>query len=60
MKWQPPSEEELERRGVVPARVRKDDGTFQADDPATPDVNEACAPKPAKPEKATKPKKAKE
>jgi len=29
------------------ARAKKDDGTFQADDPATPDVNEAFVQEPA-------------
>lgn len=28
------------------ARAKKDDGTFQADDPATPDVNEAFVQEP--------------
>lgn len=36
-----------------PVRARKEDGTFQSDDPATPEVNEAWDP----PKKAT-PKKA--
>jgi hypothetical protein len=47
MKWKPASEEELARRGIVVTRARTDDGKFQADDPATPDVDEAwAAPKP--------------
>ena len=29
------------------ARAKKDDGTFMADDPATPDVNEAFVQEPA-------------
>jgi len=47
MKWEPASEEELARRKGAVTRARTDDGKFQADDPATPDVDEAwTAPKP--------------
>lgn len=45
IKWAPASEEELARRGIgvtkERVRAREADGTFQADDPATPEVNEA-------------------
>ena len=46
----PPSEEELAARGLSPdgspigaakVRARKSDGTLKADDPSTPDINEA-------------------
>ena len=39
----PPSEEELARRGigVKKVRARNEDGTLKGDDPSTPDVNEA-------------------
>ena len=58
----PPSAEEMARNvvAVEKIRARNLDGTLKADDPSTPDVNEAWAPKPGKPKKATKPKKAKE
>ena len=36
-----PAEEEAP---VEPVRAREEDGTFRADDPATPDVNEAFDP----------------
>ena len=44
----PPSAEELARRGIGVARVRARnlDGTLKADDPSTPDVNEAWEEKP--------------
>ena len=37
------SEEEIARRGseTVKVRARNSDGTLKADDPSTPDVNEA-------------------
>lgn len=42
-RFQPPSEEELARRGigVEKVRARNTDGTLKGDDPSTPDVNEA-------------------
>lgn len=42
-RFQPPSEEELARRGigVEKVRARNADGTLKGDDPSTPDVNEA-------------------
>jgi|AntAceMinimDraft_17_1070374.scaffolds.fasta_scaffold266500_2 hypothetical protein len=55
MKFVPPSEEELARRGLSPVRARTSEGAFQADDPATPDVNEAWTAKPA-PKPVKKPK----
>lgn len=44
----PPSAEELARRGIGVKRVRarNSDGTLKADDPSTPDVNEAWEEKP--------------
>ncbi len=56
-RFKPASVEELARRGLnadgtpiktTPVRARNDDGTLKADDPSTPDVNEAWEPKPAK------------
>jgi len=49
-RFQPPSEEELAARGinVEKVRARNDDGTLKADDPSTPDVNEAWEEKPVK------------
>lgn len=46
---EPPSEEELAARGLKPEKVRarNSDGTLRADDPSTPDVNEAWEDKPA-------------
>jgi hypothetical protein len=46
----PPSAEELARRGigVKKVRARNEDGTLKADDPSTPDVNEAWEEKPVK------------
>ena len=45
---EPPSAEELARRGigVKKVRARNSDGTLKADDPSTPDVNEAWEEKP--------------
>ena len=42
-RFQPPSEEELAARGLGTSKVRarNTDGTLKADDPSTPDVNEA-------------------
>ena len=58
-RFQPPSEEELAARGIKieKVRARNDDGTLKADDPSTPDVNEAWVEKPVKkaaPKKAAK------
>ena len=48
-RFQPPSEEELAARGLGTSKVRarNTDGTLKADDPSTPDVNEAWEDKPA-------------
>lgn len=42
-RFTPPSEEELAARGigVEKVRARNENGTLRADDPSTPDVNEA-------------------
>ena len=42
-RFKPASEEELAARGIGNAKVRarNSDGTLKADDPSTPDVNEA-------------------
>ena len=42
-RFTPASEEELAARGIgsTKVRARKTDGTLKADDPSTPDVNEA-------------------
>jgi len=42
-RFTPPSEEELAARGigVEKVRARNENGTLKADDPSTPDVNEA-------------------
>ena len=47
---EPPSAEELARRGigVKKVRARNKDGTLKADDPSTPNVNEAWEEKPVK------------
>ena len=49
-RFTPPSEEELAARGIGSAKVRarNTNGTLKADDPSTPDVNEAWEKKPAK------------
>jgi len=49
-RFKAPSAEELARRGigVEKVRARNDDGTLKADDPSTPDVNEAWEEKPVK------------
>lgn len=56
-RFKPPSAEELARRGigVKKVRARNDDGTLKADDPSTPDVNEAWEEAPVK--KRGRPKK---
>ena len=59
-RFKPPSAEELARRGIVvkKIRARNSDGTLKADDPSTPDVNEAWEEKPVK--KRGRPKKKKD
>ena len=56
-RFKAPSAEELARRGlnsdgtpikVAKTRARNTDGTLKADDPSTPDVNEAWEEKPVK------------
>jgi len=49
-RFTPPSAEELAARGigVEKVRARNDNGTLRADDPSTPDVNEAWEEKPVK------------
>ena len=51
-RFKPPSAEELARRGIgaktEKVRARNSDGTLKADDPSTPDVNEAWEEKPVK------------
>ena len=49
-RFKPASEEEIARRGseTVKVRARNSDGTLKADDPSTPDVNEAWEEKPVK------------
>lgn len=58
-RFKPASAEELAARGLAPdgtplkaatkrVRARNDDGTLKADDPSTPDVNEAWEEKPVK------------
>ena len=51
-RFKPASEEELARRGIgvkkAKVRARNSDGTLKADDPSTPDVNEAWEEKPVK------------
>jgi hypothetical protein len=58
-RFQPPSEEELARRGIKKEKVRarNTDGTLKADDPSTPDVNEAWEEKPVKKKRGRPPKK---
>lgn len=60
-RFRPPSEEELAARGIKPEKVRarNDDGTLKADDPSTPDVNEAWEDAPKKAVKKTAKKGAK-
>jgi len=56
-RFKAPSAEELANRGLNPdgtpikvanTRARNNDGTLKADDPSTPDVNEAWEEKPVK------------
>jgi len=65
-RFKPPSAEELAARGLNPdgmplktkkVRARNDDGTLKADDPSTPDVNEAWEEKPVKKKRGRPPKK---
>jgi hypothetical protein len=60
-RFQPPSAEELARRGIgtktKKVRARNSDGTLKADDPSTPDVNEAWEEKPVKKKRGRPPKK---
>ena len=60
-KWKPPSVEELAARGLGTSKVRarNTDGTLKADDPSTPDVNEAWEEKPVA-KKRGRPKKKKD
>ncbi len=64
-RFKPPSVEELAARGLDPdgnplkvekVRARNTDGTLKADDPSTPDVNEAWEEKPVKKRRSTKKK----
>ena len=65
-RFKPPSAEELAARGLNPdgtplktkkVSARNDDGTLKADDPSTPDVNEAWEEKPVKKKRGRPPKK---
>jgi hypothetical protein len=60
-RFKPPSAEELARRGIGvktgKVRARNSDGTLKADDPSTPDVNEAWEEKPVKKKRGRPPKK---
>ena len=60
-RFKPPSAEELARRGIgvktEKVRARNSDGTLKADDPSTPDVNEAWEEKPVKKKRGRPPKK---
>jgi hypothetical protein len=62
-RFKPPSAEELARRGIgtktEKVRARNSDGTLKADDPSTPDVNEAWEEKPVA-KKRGRPKKKKD
>jgi hypothetical protein len=55
----PPSAEEMARSvtAVKKVRARNSDGTLKADDPSTPDVNEAWEEKPVKKKRGRPPKK---
>ena len=59
-RFKPASEEEIARRGseTVKVRARNSDGTLKADNPSTPDENEAWEEQPAK--KRVRPAKKKE
>jgi hypothetical protein len=58
-RFTPPSEEELAARGIGTAKVRarNENGTLKADDPSTPDVNEAWTDTPVKKKRGRPPKK---
>ena len=65
-RFKPASSEELAARGLYPdgspikttsVRARNDNGTLKADDPSTPDVNEAWEEKPVKKKRGRPPKK---
>ena len=65
-RFKPASAEELAARGLysdgspiktTPVRARNDNGTLKADDPSTPDVNEAWEEKPVKKKRGRPPKK---
>jgi len=65
-RFKPASSEELAARGLypdgspiktTPIRARNDNGTLKADDPSTPDVNEAWEGKPVKKKRGRPPKK---
>ena len=58
-RFTPPSEEELAARGIGVAKVRarNENGTLKADDPSTPDVNEAWTDTPVKKKRGRPPKK---
>jgi len=58
-RFTPPSEEELAARGIGAAKVRarNENGTLKADDPSTPDVNEAWTDTPVKKKRGRPPKK---
>ncbi len=60
-RFKPASEEELAARGIKPAQVRarNKNGTLKADDPSTPDINEAWEDAPVK-KKRGRPAKEKE
>jgi len=67
-RFKPASSEELAARGLypdgspiktTPVRARNDNGTLKADDPSTPDVNEAWEEKPVK-KKRVRPSKKKD
>ena len=49
-RFKPESEEELAARGIKTAKVRarNENGTLKADDPSTPDINEAWEEQPVK------------
>tara|TARA_R110000796_G_scaffold5678_1_gene20913 strand:- start:4251 stop:4436 length:186 start_codon:yes stop_codon:yes gene_type:complete len=49
-RFKPASEEELAARGIKTAKVRarNENGTLKADDPSTPDINEAWEEQPVK------------
>ncbi len=58
-RFKPASSEELAARGigVKKVRARNDDGTLKADDPSTPEVNEAWEKAPSTAKRAKSPKK---